>query len=72
MTLVAAFQRLESSSREALATFRNSSSVRRAKDVWWLNEQIRPASAPIGTHSSMLKGIPEDSLAIELQTETGL
>ena len=72
MTFAAAFQRSEASSRDALAKSRNSAVVRLAKEVWWLNEQTRPAPAPICTHSSLLNGMPEDSLAMELQTETGL
>ena len=72
MTLEEAFHLAEASSRARFATDRNSSAVGRENVVWWLKEQILPDPAPIWTHSLVVNGTPDASLAAELQTETGL
>ena len=72
MTVSACFQNSDTSVNFLLATSKKSCLFALANDVWWLNEHILPAPAPISIHSSSVNGTAEVILAIALQIETGL
>ena len=72
MTVSVCFQNSDTSVNFLLATSKKSCLFALANDVWWLNEHILPAPAPISIHSSSVNGTAEVILAIALQIETGL